>query len=76
MRQKPVDYVRKSVHESDRFLSVELSEARIIQRVSEGGHDVPHDKVRSRFPRTLENLRRAIPIVDAYSGASSTRFCC
>ena len=44
--------------------SVELSEARVIQRVSEGGHDVPDDRLRSRFPRTLENLRRAIPIVD------------
>jgi predicted ABC-type ATPase len=49
------------------FIGIEspaLSEARVIQRVSEGGHDVPDDRLRSRFPRTLENLRRAIPIVD------------
>jgi predicted ABC-type ATPase len=46
------------------IVSPELSEARVIQRVSEGGHDVPDDRIRSRFPRTLENLRRAIPIVD------------
>lgn len=49
------------------FIGIEspaLSEARVIQRVSEGGHDVPDDRLRSRFPRTLENLRRAIPIVN------------
>jgi len=42
----------------------ELSQARVVQRVSEGGHDVPDDRLQSRFPRTLENLRRAIPVVD------------
>ena len=44
--------------------SPELSAARVIQRVSEGGHDVADDRLRTRFPRTLKNLRRAIPIVD------------
>jgi predicted ABC-type ATPase len=28
-------------------------------RVSQGGHDVPVQKLRSRFPRTLANLRTA-----------------
>jgi predicted ABC-type ATPase len=29
-------------------------------RVSQGGHDVPDDKLQSRFSRTLANLRAAI----------------
>ena len=29
-------------------------------RVSQGGHDVPDKKLRSRFPRTIANLKAAI----------------
>ena len=36
------------------------SVARVAMRVSQGGHDVPDTKLRSRFPRSLENLRAAI----------------
>jgi predicted ABC-type ATPase len=36
------------------------SSERVAMRVSQGGHDVPEEKLRSRFPRSLENLRRAI----------------
>lgn len=36
------------------------SEQRVAMRVSQGGHDVPSDKLVARFPRTLENLSRAI----------------
>jgi predicted ABC-type ATPase len=38
-------------------------------RVLEGGHNVPQDKLASRFPRTMENLRLAIlrlPLVLVY----------
>lgn len=42
----------------------DLSIARVMQRVEGGGHDIPDDKVRGRYPRTLANLRAAIPIVD------------
>ena len=35
-------------------------EARVAMRVSQGGHDVPTEKLRSRYPRTLANLRAAI----------------
>lgn len=42
----------------------ELSRARVMQRVQNGGHDVPDDKLLGRFPRTLQNLRNAIPLVD------------
>jgi len=38
----------------------EVSEARVAMRVSQGGHDVPSDKLAARFPRTLANLKAAI----------------
>lgn len=38
----------------------ETSEQRVAMRVSQGGHDVPTDKLIARFPRTLANLARAI----------------
>ncbi len=37
-----------------------LSEERVAMRVSQGGHDVPTEKLRSRFPRTLANLKKAL----------------
>jgi predicted ABC-type ATPase len=36
------------------------SEQRVAMRVTQGGHDVPTDKLRSRYPRTLANLKSAI----------------
>jgi predicted ABC-type ATPase len=44
--------------------SADLNEARVAQRVCEGGHDVPADKIRSRLPRTMRNVRAALPLVD------------
>jgi len=41
-----------------------LAVARVKHRAEHGGHDIPDEKVRARFPRTLANLRAAIPIVD------------
>jgi predicted ABC-type ATPase len=35
-------------------------EERIAMRVSQGGHDVPSDKVLARYPRSLANLKSAI----------------
>jgi predicted ABC-type ATPase len=37
-----------------------MSEERVAMRVSQGGHDVPNDKLATRFPRTLANLHAAI----------------
>jgi predicted ABC-type ATPase len=37
-----------------------LSEERVVMRVSQGGHDVPTEKLKSRFPRTLRNLKAAL----------------
>ena len=42
----------------------QLNQARVSQRVSEGGHSVPTDKIITRIPRTLDNIRRAIPLAD------------
>lgn len=33
---------------------------RVSMRVLQGGHDVPDEKLESRFPRIIENLRRAV----------------
>lgn len=38
----------------------EVSQTRVAMRVSQGGHDVPTDKLTARFPRTLDNLKAAI----------------
>lgn len=56
----------------------EASEERVAMRVSQGGHGVPSEKLFSRFPRTLANLRRAIrtlPVVLVYdNGDLATPF--
>jgi predicted ABC-type ATPase len=44
--------------------SAELSRGRVMQRVEQGGHDVPDTKIEARFPRTLDNLRHALTFVD------------
>lgn len=44
--------------------SPELSLARVVQRVAQGGHDVPDARLKARFPRTLANLRAAIASAD------------
>src|SRR5580658_1790928 len=41
----------------------EISDQRVAMRVSQGGHDVPLDKLITRFPRTLANLKAAILIL-------------
>jgi predicted ABC-type ATPase len=47
----------------------DVSEARVAMRVSQGGHDVPSEKLIARFPRTQVNLRvalRGLPEVRVY----------
>jgi len=41
-----------------------LNEARVRQRISEGGHNVPTEKIHSRIPRTMKNIKTALSIVD------------
>jgi predicted ABC-type ATPase len=43
--------------------SPETSDQRVGMRVSQGGHDVPLQKLVTRFPRTLANLKTAIPVL-------------
>lgn len=38
----------------------EISAQRVAMRVSQGGHEVPTEKLINRFPRTLNNLAAAI----------------
>ena len=40
--------------------SAETSTRRVSIRVARGGHDVPDDKLVTRYPRTMVNLKRAI----------------
>ncbi len=41
-----------------------LNEARVKQRISEGGHSVPIEKIHSRIPRTIQLIKTAFCIVD------------
>jgi len=42
----------------------ELNQARVAQRVSQGGHTVPAEKITNRIPRTLRNVKQALSLVD------------
>ncbi|MBE0473101.1 zeta toxin family protein [Rhodoferax sp.] len=39
--------------------------ARVAQRVAEGGHPVPVERILARYPRTLANLTQAVRLADA-----------
>jgi predicted ABC-type ATPase len=39
---------------------------RVRERVKDGGHSVPEDKIISRRPKTLKNLSIALPLVDTF----------
>ena len=41
-----------------------LNEARVHQRIWEGGHSVPREKIRSRLPRTMKNVAVVLQLVD------------
>jgi predicted ABC-type ATPase len=52
--------------------SAALAARRIDQRIAIGGHDVPRERIASRFKRSLDNLRTAIgfvPAVDLYDNS-------
>lgn len=54
--------------------SPDRSRARVIQRVNEGGHDVPDAKLADRYPRVMENLARLLDVPDdlvIYDNSSS-----
>lgn len=39
----------------------EINADRVARRYSQGGHDVPREKIRSRYARSLENIPAAMP---------------
>jgi predicted ABC-type ATPase len=47
-----------------RLATVDLSRARVMQRVAAGGHDVPDEKLEQRFERTRRNAAAALDFVD------------
>ncbi len=44
--------------------SVEINIERVKARVQKGGHDVPEDDQRRRYPRTLANMKKLLPLAD------------
>jgi len=40
--------------------NVSLNQARVAQRVSEGGHNVPEGKIISRIPKVLQNIKQTL----------------
>jgi predicted ABC-type ATPase len=38
----------------------EISDERVAMRVLKGGHDVPADKLKKRYPRVMRNLKQAL----------------
>jgi predicted ABC-type ATPase len=54
----------------------ETSDERVAMRVLKGGHDVPADKLIERYPRVMNNLRRAlveIPNIRVYDNGDLKR---
>jgi len=59
-----------------RIDSPDTSKQRVSMRAMQGGHDVPDDKLESRFDRTLANLQRAIqslPVVVVFDNSDLSR---
>ena len=44
--------------------SVEINLVRVQTRVKKGGHDVPEEDQRRRYPRTLANMKKLLPMAD------------
>lgn len=44
--------------------SITLNQARVVQRLSEGGHNVPDKKIANRIPRLLLYVRDVLPLCD------------
>ena len=47
------------------LISADLSWLRVQSRVKDGGHNVPMDKIYSRFPRTQKAIGHALSVVNA-----------
>ncbi len=53
--------------------TVSLNQARVAQRISEGGHNVPNEKVASRIPRLLQNIKKTLPLCDQVRVLNNSR---
>ena len=53
--------------------TVSLNQARVAQRLSEGGHNVPDEKVASRIPRLLQNIKKTLPLCDQFRILNNSR---
>lgn len=42
----------------------EINVARVVSRVSDGGHDVPAEKIRSRYDKALALVKELIAVCD------------
>jgi len=65
-----VDFLRQTVRSGYDvqliFIGVEnaaLSAERVAARTAAGGHDVPAEKLKCRYPRSMANLERAIKVL-------------
>jgi predicted ABC-type ATPase len=66
-----VDFIRRA-HEAGYFIRIffvstahpAINAARIAQRVMEGGHDVPINKIISRYQKSILNCKRVAAIAD------------
>lgn len=66
-----IDFIAKAVARQYRVVLVyahlstpDLNLARVAQRVAEGGHGVPEDKVLSRIPRTMQHISKALRLAE------------
>ncbi len=58
------------------LLTDELNQARVAQRVLNGGHSVPKNKIIARIPRTMRYVQDALPLLDVakfYDNSSQQR---
>lgn len=62
-RSDKLDFLKKAAAAGYRIVSVfvgtsspDINCARVLKRVSEGGHGVPEEKIRERYVRSLKNL--------------------
>ena len=44
--------------------SIDINLERVRARVKKGGHDIPEEDQRRRFPRTLANVKKLIPLAN------------
>jgi len=68
--ESKIDFISKAIAQDYEVILVyihlespELNEARVCQRMAEGGHAVPIDKIHSRIPRTIKNISKVLPLV-------------